>query len=995
MFGKVLLFAAFFSLIPLSLSDLTVHIIPHSHLDPGWLNTPEEYYSRSQVYNIFNTAFRSLYNDNKKRKTFVINEIYYFRIWYNKLKEEEKIKFKELLKEKRIEFVLGGYVANDEANPSYHDIADQIRVGLQFLLEEFSVVPKTAWFIDSFGHSAGNAYMMSRLNYENLVLGRMHVDYLELIKERKIVEFNWVPFDLNRNIFTHIMPLHYGFPIQDLKLSNSHFRYNFKRISGDLLKKLKEIYRGVHHKNLLFLFGDDFQFTNDNLFSNLDYLVDMFQNPNEKSIQSQAQNIFGLNEKINFIYSTPERYFKAAKEELKNKNVELLKYTLDFYPLKTNCFWTGFFSSRPYLKGYIRKASNVFYSMSKYYSTNKLIDGNTNKNYNDIINKLNKLREGVGLSQHHDAITGTSTRAVSKYYYNNHRNDINDMEKELKKTIENDFKIKIGNICYNNYIVDQKDCSSEFIISGSSSNKMIKIGLFNPRSYLRTNNVLIEIEIKDSSNYYEIEGIKSDFFCINEDNMKNPQNFRYKNKCFLNFFYEFKSGEQITYVKLKMKENKPNTYYRLSEAINKSQIELIKDKIRIKSLVFHPNEFQFKLEYYSEQKLKKLDFTYYDGMYYVNLGKCTDGAYLFAPYNKYPEKIAIDYENSFYMIGNIGVTFVTRNKGTSFTFFTIFYNPFFVKAQHFFDSLKESYFLNRFSFGHAFTIKTNINNLKGDKNPIFYTDANGLEMIQRKIDRFSLVEKIDVSSGGNFYPVTSSISIKDENEENGNIITMFNDRAQAGSGILPGSISLITQRMSYGSDGKGLNENLYEVESMENYDLRTTHFIMFGLNINNDRNDYSISNLEIKANSLSFIFNFLNSAFIMFKITEDQNIDKAIKERNDKIKEYITKNIKISSDIRCHYEIIHNKLVIGIFFRYHNSYFDFNNTINDADSGHIQFNFSENPKFKIYYDNLGIEYNKIKGDIVNKDKLKEYQIPKDQKFSLEPDEFLYIYFYLE
>ena len=165
-----IVFYAFFILINLCVSDLTIHIIPHTHLDPGWLRTPEEYYSREEVYNIFNTAFRSLYNDNQKRKTFVINETYYFKIWYNKLNEEDRRKFKELVKEKRIEFVLGGYVANDEATPSYYDIADQIRVGNQFLLEEFNVVPKTAWFIDSFGHSAGNAYMMSRLNYENLLI---------------------------------------------------------------------------------------------------------------------------------------------------------------------------------------------------------------------------------------------------------------------------------------------------------------------------------------------------------------------------------------------------------------------------------------------------------------------------------------------------------------------------------------------------------------------------------------------------------------------------------------------------------------------------------------------------------------------------------------------------------------------------------------------------------------------------------------------------------
>ena len=104
------------------------------------------------------------------------------------------------------------------------------------------------------------------------------------------------------------------------KASNSYFRSSFGRIIRELLDNLKQIYKGVHHKNLLFLYGDDFQFKNDNNFGNIDYLVDMFQNPNEKNLQSQAQRAFGINEKVNFIYSTPERYFKAAKEELKVMN---------------------------------------------------------------------------------------------------------------------------------------------------------------------------------------------------------------------------------------------------------------------------------------------------------------------------------------------------------------------------------------------------------------------------------------------------------------------------------------------------------------------------------------------------------------------------------------------------------------------------------------------------------------------------------------------------
>ena len=83
----------------------------------------------------------------------------------------------------------------------------------------------------------------------------------------------------------------------------------------------------------------------------------------------------------------------------------------DFFPLKTDCFWTGFFTSRPYLKGYIRKASNIFYFMSKYFVMNTLTKQNRYSNdttlMTNLFQNLNFFREMVSLTQHHDAITGT------------------------------------------------------------------------------------------------------------------------------------------------------------------------------------------------------------------------------------------------------------------------------------------------------------------------------------------------------------------------------------------------------------------------------------------------------------------------------------------------------------------------------------------------------------------------------------------------------------
>ena len=53
------------------------------------------------------------------------------------------------------------------------------------------------------------------------------------------------------------------------------------------------------------------------------------------------------------------------------------------------------------------------------------------------------------------------------------------------------------------------------------------------------------------------------------------------------------------------------------------------------------------------------------------------------------------------------------------------------------------------------------------------------------------------------------------------------------------------------------------------------------------------------------------------------------------------------------------------------------------------------PKFRIYHDNKGIEFKKKRGDIIDEERLKQFKILKEQSFSLESNEFIYIYFYLD
>ena len=974
------------------LCDINIHLIPHTHLDPGWIRTPEEYYEENNVKNIFDVILDELLNTTITKKTFVINELFFFKKWYENLTEDRKKKFKDLLKEKRIEFVSGGYVTNDEATPIYYDIIDQIRIGHQYLLEEFGIIPKTGWYIDSFGHSIGNAYILSELNFENLVIGRMHDDFLELIKRERKDEFFWESFgNPKRKIFTHVLRLHYGYELflPDLGFQHEEFVNNIKQIGQILIDKFIIVQSGKKHKNIMFLYGDDFKFEENHLFLNIDYLIkNVFKNSSSEILKDMKER---LGENINFFYSTPEIYFNTIKKELQEKNIKIDTYSnIDFYPLRSNCIWTGYFTSRPYLKGYIRKGSNIFYTFSKYFSFNKFLLEYISDN---ITSNLNYLREVVGLNQHHDAITGTCMQYVSSNYIDRLRNGIRSIENNFKENFEEKYKFKIGKICYNNYIVDSNECSNDFFIENNNDEE-INIGLFNPFfDSDSNNNILINIEILFSKYEYEIIGINSDFICINENNIQNIALFKYKNKCFLDFFYEFKKGEEFVQLTLKKSSEKIKyEKYIKFNYDNENKIELIKNDVSIQSLTFIPKNFEFNLEYYNEdQIINVINFTYYDGMYYTNDETCKDGAYIFSPYNKFPDEIKIDYKNSFYYKGNLGIIFLTRNIETSFTLFTIFYNPFFIKVEHIFDNLDLSYFLKRFSFGYSFVFKTNINNLDNDQKPIFYTDSNGLEMMKRTIDKFVYEETDRRSTGTNFYPVTTSISIKDEN--NKNKVSVFVDRAEAGTGYLPGSIILILQRMSYTSDDKGLPENLFEEESMKTDDFKTNHLIVFGLNMDK-RND----NKKDKFNLINFVNNYMNTGLFYFKINNNKNLKDEFQKDNDLRNKMIIKCLTISPDIRVNYEIINKNLIIGVYFRFHNYFFNLENTNNDNTDnslGIISMKFDYDTKFKIYYDKTGINYNIKKGYILNDEIKNKLITPKDKTLSLKINEFLFIYFYFE
>lgn len=75
-------------------------------------------------------------------------------------------------------------------------------------------------------------------------------------------------------------------------------------------------------------------------------------------------------------------------------------------------------------------------------------------------------------------------------------------------------------------------------------------------------------------------------------------------------------------------------------------------------------------------------------------------------------------------------------------------------------------------------------------NGVFYTDANGREMLKRQRNHrdtwnLTLLENIS----GNYYPVNAKIAIEDQNQR----LAILTDRAQGGSSLTDGSVELMVR----------------------------------------------------------------------------------------------------------------------------------------------------------------------------------------------------------
>ena len=82
-------------------------------------------------------------------------------------------------------------VSADETCPSYEEIIMNMIAGHSFLSSTFGMVPKHAWQIDAYGHSASTPELLSKMGFETVSFARITQTEKDRRKEAKELEFMW------------------------------------------------------------------------------------------------------------------------------------------------------------------------------------------------------------------------------------------------------------------------------------------------------------------------------------------------------------------------------------------------------------------------------------------------------------------------------------------------------------------------------------------------------------------------------------------------------------------------------------------------------------------------------------------------------------------------------------------------------------------------------------------------------------------------------------
>jgi alpha-mannosidase len=507
-----------------------------------------------------------------------------------------------------------------------------------------------------------------------------------------------------------------------------------------------------------------------------------------------------LDGRVNALYSTPSIYTDAkyAADEIWPVK------TGDFFPYadKANTYWTGYFTSRPALKGYVRTMSAYFMAARQL----ELLKGRNSSGPN-----TDALADALAIAQHHDAVSGTERQHVAADYALR----ISIGYKQAEEVVASSLAL----------LTDSKSTGHDGSPSkfqqcpllnisycppseaALSNGKNLVVVVYNPLGWKREEIVRIPVSskgtiVKDSSG----TEIESQILPIT-DAYLSSRNFHVKAylgtyatttpKYWLAFSASVPPLGFSTYIVSTGGRSTMSSIY-TPEAIVDNTIEIGQGNLRLHYTADEGKLMRYVNRRNSVTASAEQSYSYYSGFNGTDKDTQASGAYIFRPNGTYP----INYEGQVRLTVMSGplldevhqqintwvhqVTRVFKGKEHAEVEFNI--GPIPVD--------------DGFGKEIATQIKTNLKT-----NNTFYTDSNGRDFIKRVLNyRTDWDLQVNEPIAGNYYPINLGIYVEDESSE----LSVLVDRAVGGTSLVDGQIELMLHRRLLHDDAKGVGEALNE-----------------------------------------------------------------------------------------------------------------------------------------------------------------------------------------
>ncbi|XP_044575986.1 alpha-mannosidase 2-like [Cotesia glomerata] len=784
-------------------NKLKVFVVPHSHNDPGWLITFEEYYKES-TQNILNNMVVKLPED--KRRKFIWAEISFFKLWWDEQSEEIHEIVRKLIADGQLEIVSGGWVMPDEAVSHWMAQLTQLTEGHQWLKKNLNYRPTSSWAIDPFGLSPTMPYLLKNSGFDNVLIQRVHYAVKKHFAQDKTLEFRWRQlWDTtgSTEIFTHMMPFS-SYSIEKTCGPNPNvcMQFDFSKLYSeeitdenvaeraslllDQYRKKSQLYRT---NVVLVPLGDDFRYNKsfewDAQYNNYQKLFD-YMNANTR-----------LNVDVKF--GTLTDYFTAVRSEKEISEFPSLSGDFFTYSDKHRYYWSGYYTSRPFHKRLDRMLLGALRG-AEIISAIALIHGHQQ----DFGERIIEARELHSLFQHHDGITGTARNHVVVDYADKMLSALKNLDVVTQQSAAHLLKnTTVPNLHHESVYLSldevryhYKDIKERKILKLNRNETLKKVIIYNslPRQRTKVQTLIV------STPFVQVVNRNGDQLqCQISPVWVEPEIYS-REKYELSFLVTVPGFGLEAYSIFFIEGDKLPENVHLADVTLFNTVAPLSNKFGSKDIKIFPSVQEFSItqqnisaSFAKSGLLKSIrtgDITTSVDLEFIHYKTFQSGAYLFTPYDPQPYDL---YEWDYHVVHLLNGPILSR------VFIQL---PQVTQTYTLFNSTGSDGLglhisnhvdiTNTFNFELVMRLRTNISS--GDE---FFTDLNGLNMIRRQ--RFL---KLPIQA--NYYPLPAAGYIQDDKAR----LTILSGQPLGAASMAPGQFEIMQDRRLNQDDWRGLAQEV-------------------------------------------------------------------------------------------------------------------------------------------------------------------------------------------